>query len=125
MGLNKMKYIKGLMIIFIFSFIGEILNHLLPLPLPASIYGMILLFIALLTKCIKLEQVEMISEFLLSVMLIFFVPASVGIMDTFFDYKSNMLNIIITVIVSTIVVMITTGLVAQTIIKLTNKKRKE
>jgi len=57
-------------------------------------------------------------------MLIFFVPASVGIMDTFFDYKSSMLPIIIIVIISTITVMITTGLVAQAIIKLRIKKRK-
>jgi len=119
-----MKYVKQLMIILLFSFIGDILNHLIPLPIPASIYGMVLLFIALTTKVIKLDQVETTAEFLLSIMLIFFVPASVGIMDTFFDYKSSMLPIIIIVIISTITVMITTGLVAQAIIKLRIKKRK-
>ena len=119
-----MKYIKELMIILIFSFIGDVLNHVIPLPIPASIYGMILLFIALSTKIIKLEQVETTAEFLLSIMLIFFVPASVGIMDTFFAYKSSMLPIIIIVIISTVIVMITTGLVSQFIIKLKNKKRK-
>ena len=119
-----MKYIKELMIILTFSFIGDVLNLIIPLPIPASIYGMILLFIALSTKLIKLEQVETTAEFLLSIMLIFFVPASVGIMDTFFAYKSSMLPIIIIVIISTIVVMITTGLVSQFVIKLTNKKKK-
>lgn len=119
-----MKYIKELMIILIFSFIGDVLNHVIPLPIPASIYGMILLFIALSTKIIKLEQVETTAEFLLSIMLIFFVPASVGIMDTFFAYKSSMLPIIIIVIISTVIVMITTGLVSQFIIKLKNKKGK-
>lgn len=119
-----MKYIKELMIIFLFSFIGDILNHIISLPIPASIYGMILLFIALVTKVIKLDQIESTAEFLLSIMLIFFVPASVGIMDTFFSYKSSMLPIIIIVIVSTISVMITTGLVSQFIIKLTNKNKK-
>lgn len=119
-----MKYVKQLMIILIFSFIGDILNHIIPLPIPASIYGMVLLFIALSTKIIKLDQVETTAEFLLSIMLIFFVPASVGIMDTFFAYKSSMLSIIIIVIISTIIVMITTGLVSQFIIKLRNKKGK-
>ena len=119
-----MKYVKQLMIILIFSFIGDILNHIISLPIPASIYGMILLFIALSTKIIKLDQVETTAEFLLSIMLIFFVPASVGIMDTFFAYKSSMLPIIIIVIISTIIVMITTGLVSQFIIKLRNKKGK-
>lgn len=119
-----MKYVKQLMIILIFSFIGDVLNHIIPLPIPASIYGMCLLFIALCTKIIKLEQVEATTEFLLSIMLIFFVPASVGIMDTFFAYKSSMLSIIVIVVISTIIVMITTGLVTQFIIKLRNKKGK-
>lgn len=116
-----MKYVKQLMIILIFSFMGDILNYIIPLPIPASIYGMVLLFIALSTKIIKLDQVETAAEFLLSIMLIFFVPASVGIMDTFFAYKSSMLPIIIIVIFSTIIVMITTGLVTQFMIKLRNK----
>jgi len=119
-----MKCVKELMIILFFSFIGELLNYLIPLPIPASIYGMVLLFISLATKIIKLEQVEETAEFLLSIMLIFFVPASVGIMDTFFAYKSSMMSIVIIVIISTIVVMATTGLVSQFIIKLTNKKAK-
>lgn len=117
-----MKYIKQLMIIMLFSFLGEILNHIIPLPIPASIYGMILLFLALTTKIIKLDQVEETAEYLLSIMLIFFVPASVGIMDTFLEHQSSMLPIIIIVIVSTIVVIITTGLVSQFIIKITHKK---
>lgn len=119
-----MKYVKQLMIILIFSFIGDILNHIIPLPIPVSIYGMVFLFIALLTRIIKLNQVETTAEFLLSIMLIFFVPASVGIIDTFFAYKSSMLPIIIIVIISTIIVMITTGLVSQFIIKLRNKKER-
>ena len=117
-----MKYIKQLMIIILFSFLGEILNHIIPLPIPASIYGMMLLFVALATKIIKLEEVEETAEYLLSIMLIFFVPASVGIMDTFFEHKSSMLPIIIIVFVSTIVVMSVTGLVSQFIIKITHKK---
>ena len=117
-----MKYIKQLMIILLFSFLGEILNYMIPLPIPASIYGMILLFIALATKIIKLEEVEETAEYLLSIMLIFFVPASVGIMDTFFEHKSSMLSIVIIVIISTIVVITVTGLVSQFIIKITHKK---
>lgn len=119
-----MKYIKQLMIILLFSFMGEVLNRLIPLPIPASIYGMALLFISLVTKIVKLDQVRETSEFLLSIMLIFFVPASVGIIDTFVAYKSSMILIVVIVIVSTIVVMITSGLVSQYIIKITNRKLK-
>ncbi|MCI8346756.1 MAG: CidA/LrgA family protein [Bacilli bacterium] len=117
-----MKYIKQLMIILIFSFMGEALNQIIPLSIPASVYGMILFFISLVTKIVKLEQVRETSEFLLSIMLLFFVPASVGIIDTFFLYRSSMILIVIIVIISTIVVMITSGLVSQYIIKITNRK---
>ena len=116
-----MKYIKQLMIIIIFSFLGEILNFIIPLSIPASIYGMTLLFIALCTKIVKLEQVEETGEYLLSIMLIFFVPAAVGIMDTFFEYKSSILKIVAIVIISTIVVLSVTGLVSQFVIKMMSK----
>lgn len=119
---EKMKFIKQLMIILLFSFIGELLNSIIPLSIPASIYGMILLFIALVTKIIKLEQIEDTAEYLLSIMLIFFVPSAVGIMDTFFTYQSSMLPIIMIVIISTITVLIITGIISQLVIKLTSKK---
>ena len=119
-----MQYVRELMIILLFSFLGEILNYLIPLPIPASIYGMILFFIALATKVVKLEKVEKTAEFLLAIMLLFFIPAAVGIMDTFIAYKASMLLIIIVVIVSTIVVMMATGLTSQFIINLVNKKSK-
>lgn len=119
-----MKYVKQLMIIILFSFLGEIINYIVPLSIPASIYGMILLFIALCTKIVKLEQVEETGEYLLSIMLIFFVPAAVGIMDTFFEYQNFMLKIIIIVIISTVVVLSVTGLVSQLVIKITNRDNK-
>lgn len=117
-----MKYIKQIMIILLFSFLGELLNYIIPLSIPASIYGMALLFLALTTKIIKLEQIEDIAEYLLSIMLIFFVPSAVGIMDTFFEYQDSMLPIILIVIISTLVVLIVTGLVSQLMIKITSKK---
>lgn len=120
-----MKYIKQIMIIMLFSFIGEVLNYYIPLSIPASIYGMVLLFIALKINIVKIEQIEETAEYLLSIMLIFFIPASVGIMDTFFEYKQSMLPIIVIVFISTILVISVTGLVSQFIIKTTDKKRKK
>lgn len=120
-----MKYIKQIMIIMLFSFIGEVLNYYILLSIPASIYGMVLLFIALKINIVKIEQIEETAEYLLSIMLIFFIPASVGIMDTFFEYKQSMLPIIVIVFISTILVISVTGLVSQFIIKTTDKKRKK
>ncbi len=119
-----MKYVKQLMIILSFSFLGEIINYILPLSIPASIYGMVLLFITLCTKIVKLEQIEEAGEYLLSIMLIFFVPTAVGIMETFFEYQNSMLQIILIIILSTIIVLSVTGLVSQFVVKITSKSGK-
>ena len=47
-----MKYLKQFLIILSISLVGELLKYLLPLPIPASIYGMVILFVALLTGCL-------------------------------------------------------------------------
>ena len=60
-----MKYIKQLLIILIFSLAGELLHLLLPMPIPASVYGLILLFLALCTKLVRLDQIESVSQFLI------------------------------------------------------------
>ena len=112
-----MKYLKQLSIILLFSLIGEFLNKLIPLPIPTSIYGMILLFIALCLKIVKVEQVNETSDFLFSIMLIFFVPASVGIMDAFIQYISFILPILLIIIISTFVVMLVTSSTSQFITK--------
>lgn len=57
-GEKDMKYLKQFLIILLISLIGEILKYILPLPIPASIYGMVILFICLLTGFIKLEDVK-------------------------------------------------------------------
>lgn len=120
-----MKYLKQFMFILLFSFLGEVLNKIIPLPIPASIYGMLLLFLALCFKIIKLEQIEETASYLLSIMLIMFVPAAVGIMDTFFEYKSSILPIIVIVFVSTICVMVVTGYVSQFVALFSSKKEKK
>ena len=76
-----MKYIKQFGIILIFSFAGELLNYLIPLPIPASIYGIILLFLCLEVKLIPLDKVEEISRFMIEIMPLMFIPAAVGLME--------------------------------------------
>ena len=77
-----MKYLKQFLIILIISFIGEILKEILPLPIPASIYGMVILFVCLLTKVIKLEDVRETGKFLIEIMPVMFIPAGVGLMSS-------------------------------------------
>ena len=82
-----MKYVNQFCIILAFSFAGEILNCLIPLPVPASIYGLLLMFLALEFKIIKVHHVKEVSSFLLGIMSIFFVPSSVGFKRTSADEK--------------------------------------
>ena len=75
-----MKYIKQFLIILLISFIGEGLNYLIPAPIPASIYGMVILFVCLCTKIIKLDDVKDTGLFLIEIMPLMFIPAGVGLM---------------------------------------------
>ena len=72
-----MKYLQQFLLILCISFVGEFLKYVLPLPIPASIYGMVILFIGLLTGLIKLEQVKDVGKFLIEIMPVMFIPAGV------------------------------------------------
>ena len=74
-----MKYMKQLSIVLAITFLGEILNKLLPFPIPGSIYGFIIMLLCLQFKIIKLEKIKDIADFLIDIMPIMFVPAVVGI----------------------------------------------
>ena len=112
-----MNYIKEFCIILLFSFIGEILNHIIPLPIPASIYGIVLLFAALETKIIKLKDIEKTGQFLIDIMPIMFIPAAVGLLESWDIVKSSILEYLAVMAVSTVIVMAVAGIVTQFIIK--------
>ena len=82
-----MKYLKQFLIILVISLIGELLNKLLPLPVPASIYGMVILFIGLLSGVIKLSSVKEAGSFLIEIMPVMFIPAGVGLMSSWLNLK--------------------------------------
>ena len=77
-----MKLLRQFLIILAISFVGEALKYLLPLPVPASIYGMVILFVGLLTGLIKLSWVKDAGKFLIAVMPVMFIPAGVGLMSS-------------------------------------------
>ena len=118
-----MNYIFQLAIIFGISFIGELLNALLPLPVPASVYGLVILFLLLCTKIVKLEQVETVSEYLMAIMPLFFIEPTVGIMNSYGLVKGNILALFIACFLSFVAVVAVTGLVSQTIIRWNHKKQ--
>ena len=117
-----MKYLRQFLIILTISLIGEILKEIIPLPVPASIYGMLILLGCLLTGVIKLEQVKDAGKFLIEIMPVMFIPAGVGLMTSWGVLKPVILPVSIITVVTIVTVMITTGLVSQLIIKHQNKK---
>ena len=75
-----MKYIRQFLWILLFSFAGELLKYVIPLPVPASIYGLLLLLLALVTGILRLESVKETSKFLIEIMPLMFIPAAVGLL---------------------------------------------
>ena len=112
-----MQYIFQLLVILGASFLGEICNLLLPLPIPASVYGLVLLFTALMTGIIKLENVEKAATFLIATMSIYFIAPSVSLMTVIADYVDSLLGIVVICCISTILVMVVTGEVSQLIME--------
>ena len=112
-----MQYIFQLLVILGASFLGEICNLLLPLPIPASVYGLVLLFTALMTGIIKLENVDKTATFLIATMSIYFIAPSVSLMTVIADYVDSLLGIVVICCISTILVMVVTGKVSQLIME--------
>lgn len=112
-----MKYIIQLFIIFMITFLGEILYEFIPLPIPASIYGLLLMLICLKTKIVKLEQVKSAGGFLLDIMPVMFMPAAVGLITIWKDVVHIIVPIIIIALLTTVFVMAATGKMTDFVLK--------
>lgn len=112
-----MNYLKQFLIILLISFIGEILKAVLPLPVPASIYGMAILFVCLVTGALKLESVKDAGKFLIDTMPVMFIPAGVGLMASWGVLKPMLVPVAVITVVVLIAVMAVSGRVAQAIIR--------
>ncbi|MEE0361448.1 MAG: CidA/LrgA family protein [Prevotella sp.] len=112
-----MKYITQFLIILAFSFAGEALHAMLPLPIPASIYGIVMLFVALQMKWVKVKDVREVSTFLIAVMPVMFIPAAVGLVDSWADIAGHLAAYVAVTVLTTFVVMGVAGLVTQRMIR--------
>ena len=112
-----MKYIKQLVLILAVSFLGEILNAVIPLPIPAGVYGIVILFLLLTAKIVPLEAVEKTGNFLIEIMPLMFIPAAVGLITTWDAIKGSIAAYLVITVVSTVLVMGISGVVTQLIIK--------
>ena len=107
------KYIKQIMVILCFSLIGQALEHWIPLPVPAAIYGFVLLFLALSTGILKQEQIQETADFLISCMGILFVAPAVNILTYYDVIAPQLAKVCLVVVLSTAVVFAVSGWVTQ------------
>ncbi|HCD43920.1 MAG TPA: murein hydrolase regulator LrgA [Lachnoclostridium sp.] len=120
-----MKYIRQFTIILFISLAGEIIHLLVPLPVPASIYGLLIMLIGLRKKWIPLEAVEEVSIFLIDIMPLMFIPAAVGLLDSWGVLRPILVPFLVITLLSTIIVMVITGKVTQLFIKNDGKGKAE
>ena len=117
-----MKYLHQFMVIIGITFVGELLKYMLPLPIPASIYGMVIMFVGLMTGVIKLDAVKDVGKFLIEIMPIMFIPAGVGLMSSWSVLKPLLLPVSIITVVTIITVMGAAGRSSQWVIRRDRKR---
>ena len=117
-----MKYLKQFGIILILSFAGELLNLLIPLPIPASIWGFALMFVCLQTGFLKLDYVKDTAIFLIEIMPLMFIPAAVGLMESWGIIRAKIIPYLVITFLSTFLVMAAAGKITQAVIRRDRKK---
>lgn len=117
MGGVPTKYLFQFARILVFCFLGEILHAVLPLPLPSSIYGLILLLLALRLKVIRMEDVKEVGLFLTGIFPLLFVPAAAGVMELWAEMGSMLLPILLAIFPVTVLVLITSGHTTQALVR--------
>ena len=108
-----MNYLKQFAVILGVCLLGEGLRWLLPLPIPASIYGLALMLLLLVSRLVKLEQGENAADFLIQIMTPMFIPAAVGLMDQFQSLRAILLPFLVINLVGLVVTFAVTGRVTQ------------
>lgn len=108
-----MNFLKQLIILCACLFVGSILKALIPLPIPETIYGMLLLFILFAIKAIKTDDIRKTSDAILDNFAFLFVPAGVGIIENLDLFKQNIVVILIITIITAAIALAITMLVVE------------
>ena len=110
---ETMEYLVQLLIILGFTFTGELLSRLIPLPVPAAVYGLVLLFLALQAGLVKVEKIQTVGNWLIAIMGVFFVAPVVNLMDSWAAVKDTLVPVTVIVLVSTVAVFAAAGCLTQ------------
>ncbi|MDU5107175.1 CidA/LrgA family protein [Clostridium sp.] len=120
-----MKIFREAIIILGIYLVGELISNGFSLPLPGNIIGMIILLLLLFAKVIKVEKIESISTFFLDHLSFFFIPAGVGLISSFSSIKDSLIYILLLCLITTAIVVISTGTIVQYVIRIKEKKIKK
>ncbi len=118
-----MKLLKQFTIIILFSFLGEVLHALIPFPIPANIYGIMLLFFLLERKVLLIDDIREVSDFLIFIMPLLFIPSAVGLIDVWDELRASLTAYVTIIIAVTLIVMVATGRITQWFLR--NQKERE
>ncbi|WP_352397476.1 CidA/LrgA family protein [[Clostridium] aminophilum] len=119
-----MKYMKQFGFILATTCIGEFLHYFIPLSIPGSIYGLVLMFILLMLHVIPLDDVKETAEFLIEIMPVMFIPAAVGLLESWEQLRPIVVPVLVITVFSTFLVMVVTGKVTQFVIHQMHTKHK-
>lgn len=108
-----MKLFRESIIIFGIYLIGVFLAEILPLPIPGNVLGLLILFILLCTKIIKVEQIKTVSDFFLDHLAFFFIPAGVGLISSFGIIKEIWAKLLLVCVITTFITMAATGKIVE------------
>ena len=120
-----MKYFQQILLILLFTCLGELLHTWIPAPIPASIYGMVLMFAALSLKLVKVEAVADAGGFLVSILPLLFVAPLVSLLDYWDAIKDDLVPIFFIILASTLLVFGLSGRVTQWLVERKGGKEHE
>lgn len=112
-----MKYLKQVVYILLFTLVGQVLERIVPFPIPAAIWGLTLLFLSLCIGVIKVEDVEDVSKFLISILPVLFVAPSVNLLAYWDVISTEIVPVVIINVLTTLLVFAVTALVTGWLLK--------
>ncbi|BEU88534.1 CidA/LrgA family protein [Selenomonas sp. TAMA-11512] len=116
-----MKYLREFAIILGITCIGEIIKYLIPLPIPASVYGLIIMLSLLSSGRLRLNQVQVTGRILIETMPLMFIPAGVGLMFYWDELQPVIVPVLVITFITTIVVSVSTGKMSDALLTWKNR----
>jgi holin-like protein len=115
------NFTRGFIIIFLFLVVGKVISAQLPIVFPGSIIGLLLLFLGLSTRLIKIKWVLDSANFTLKYMVILFIPLAVGLINYFDLFLANWVVILFSIFFTSFLILFTVGHLFQYLNKAGNK----